>query len=120
MSVDADFAAWLASQCLNAIASSADLESAWGTLASTAETVSALADKIAAEAEAARQIELFGAPMVVEVLQVDGLRIDLLCKHVRLVADRAGYAAGANVFVLGVREVDKVERTNLTVLRKLS
>lgn len=120
MSVDADFAAWLGSACLNAVASSPALEAAWGTLAATSELISALADKADAEAEAARQVDLFGAPMVVEVLQVPGLRVDLACKPVNLTASRAGYTAGATVFVLGAKELDQVERTNLTVLRKLS
>jgi len=119
MSVDAEFAAWLGSACLNAVSSSPSLETAWGTLAATAELVSALAYKSDAEAEAVRQVNLFGGPMVVEVLQVAGLRVDLTCKPVTLTASRAGYTAGATVFVLGARELENVERTNLTVLRKL-
>ncbi|KAK0331333.1 hypothetical protein LTR94_029366, partial [Friedmanniomyces endolithicus] len=99
---------------------SSSLEAAWGTLAAASELVSALADKADAEAEAARQVNLFGAPMVVEVLQVSGLRVDLTCKAVTLTASRAGYTAGTTVFVLGAKELDQVERTNLTVLRKLS
>lgn len=120
MSVDAEFAAWLGSACLNAVSSSPALETAWGTLAATSELVSALAEKVDAESEAARQVDLFGAPMVVEVLQVVGLRIDLTCKAVTLTASRAGYTAGATVFVLGAKELDKIERTNLTVLRRLA
>ncbi|SCW56323.1 hypothetical protein SAMN02927924_01380 [Sphingobium faniae] len=120
MNVDADFRAWLQSPNLIAVASSAALETAWGELAAVAESVSALANKADADAEAARQINLFGAPMVVEVLQVDGLRIDLFARPVTLTAARAGYTAGATVFVLGAKELDQVERTNLTVLRKLA
>jgi hypothetical protein len=120
MTVNAEFAAWLGSACLNAVASSAALETAWGSLAAVAENVSALAAKADAEEEAARQLDLFGAPMVVEILQVAGLRVDLICKPIRLTASRAGYTGGANVFVLGARELEKVERTNLTVLRKLA
>lgn len=120
MSVDAEFAAWLGSACLNAVSSSPTLEAAWGTLAAAGELVSALADKADAEAEAGRQVDLFGAPMVVEVLQVAGIRVDLACKPITLTASRAGYTAGATVFVLGAKELDQVERTDLTVLRKLS
>lgn len=120
MSVDAEFAAWLGSACLNAVASSSALDEAWGTLAAMGELVSALANKADAEAEAVRQIDLFSSPMVLEVLQVGGLRIDLVCKAVTLTASRAGYTAGATVFVLGAKELDQVERTNLTVLRKLA
>lgn len=119
MSVDAEFASWLGSPCMNAVASSSALDAAWGKLAATAELVSALANKADADTEAARQLNLFGAPMVVEVLQVPGLRVDLICKPVRLTAARSGYLDGVNVFVLGAKEVDNVERTNLTVLRKL-
>ena len=120
MSVDAEFASWLGSASLNAVATSPELEEAWGALAVTAELVSALAYKEDAETEAARQVDLFGAPMVVEILQVAGLRVDLICKPVTLTASRAGYTAGATVFVLSAKELDQIERTNLTVLRKLS
>lgn len=120
MSVDAEFAAWLGSICLNAVASSAELDAAWGKLAMAKDLVSALANKADADAEASRQLNLFGAPMVIEVLQVAGLRVDLTCKPVTLTAARSGYANGATVFVLGAKELDKIERTNLTVLRKLA
>ena len=120
MSVDADFRAWLQSTCLFASISSNDLATAWGDLAAVGESVSALATKAEAEAEATRQISLFGAPMVVEVLQVDGLRIDLFAKPVTLTATRAGYSGGATVFVIAAKELDGIERTNLTVLRKLA
>ncbi|SES01435.1 hypothetical protein [Sphingobium sp. YR768] len=120
MSVEADFGAWLKSASLIAVASSDALAAAWGDLAAKAELVSALAEKADAETEANRQLTLFGAPMVLEVLQVDGLRIDLIGKPVTLRASRTGYANGANVFVIGAREVEQVERTNLTVLRKLA
>lgn len=120
MNVEADFRAWLQSACMVAVASSSTLETAWGELAAAAESVSAFAEKADAQAEAQREIDLFGAPMVVEVLQVDGLHIDLFAKPVTLKASRAGYTAGATVFVLGAKELDQVERTNLTVLRKMA
>jgi len=120
MNVDPEFAVWLRSACLIAVSSSAELESAWGDLAAISESVSALTGKADAEAEASRQLDLFGVPMVVEVLQVDGLRIDLFARPVTLTASRAGYAAGATVFVIGAKELEGVERTNLTVLRKLA
>ncbi|MGC4250437.1 MAG: hypothetical protein QM605_02930 [Sphingobium sp.] len=75
MNVEADFRAWLQSVSLIAVASSAALETAWGELAAVAESISAFANKADAEAEAAREISLFGAPMAVEVLQVEGLRV---------------------------------------------
>lgn len=120
MSVDAEFAAWLGAPCLNAVASSSSLEAAWGKLAAAKESVSALAEKADAEAEANRQLTLFGAPMVVEILQVPGLRVDLIAKPVTLKASRSGYTTGVTVFVLGAKEIEKIERTNLTVLRKLT
>jgi len=120
MSIEADFRAWLQAECLYASATSAELQAAWGTLAATSEAMSAMATKADADTEVARQLALFGAPMVVEILQVPGLRIDLFAKPVTLTAPRAGYAAGATVFVLGAKELDGVERTNLTVLRKLA
>lgn len=120
MSVDAEFAAWLGSACLYADASSAERKAAWGDLAAAIESVSPFAYQADADAEAARQLTLFGAPMVVEILTVPGLRIDLIGRPVELRARAAGYEAGATVFVLGVREMDRAERTSLTVLRKLA
>lgn len=120
MSVDAEFAAWLSQQSMNVIATSEAIAAAWGKLAGVRENLSALANKADAEQEAQRQLNLFGMPMAVEILQVAGLRIDLVCKAVRLVAPRVGYATGADVFVLGAKEMDRVERTDLTVLRRLA
>ncbi len=120
MSVEADFRAWLQAACSIAVASSPALQATWGELAAVAESISPLGDKADAEADSARQISLFGAPMVVEVLQVPGLRIDLFARPVTLTASRTGYQNGATVFVLGAKEMDQVERTNLTVLRKLA
>ncbi|MGE4321761.1 MAG: hypothetical protein AB7E60_01875 [Sphingobium sp.] len=120
MNVDAEFGAWLRSACLIAVSSSSALEAAWGDLAAVGDLVSPLANKADAQAEAARQITLFGVPMVIEILQVAGLRVDLVGRPVTLTASRAGYAGSLTVFVLGAREVDGVERTNLTVLRRLA
>lgn len=119
MAVEADFAAWLRAESLNAVASDAQISALWGALAKTAELISPYASKADAAAEAERQLAIFGTPMVVEVLQVRGLRIDLFARPVRLRAARAGYQGGATVFVIGAKEAEAVEMTNLTVLRKL-
>lgn len=120
MSVEAEFRSWLQSQSLVALSSSEALAEAWGELAAIGESVSALALKEDAEEEAARQLDLFGSPIVVEVLQVAGLRVDLIAQPVNLTASRAGYASGTTVFVIAAKELDGVELTNLTVIRKLA
>ncbi|WP_336973407.1 hypothetical protein [Sphingobium aromaticiconvertens] len=117
--VPSDFAAWLQSECLFAATSSADLQVIWGALAATAEVISPLALHEDAQDEAERQMSLFGVPLAVEVLQVPGQRVDLVARPVTLTASRAGYAGGLNVFVIGARELDQIDRTNLTVVRRL-
>lgn len=118
--VEAEFGAWLRLSNLVARATSDELAALWEGVAATGSVVSALADKNDAEVEAARQISLFGAPLVIDMMQVAGLRLDLFARPVTLQATRAGYEGGVTVFVIGVKEMDQVEMTNLTVLRKLT
>lgn len=120
MSVDAGLAAWLKEGMLYASATDAGIATAWGTEAVETTMISPLALLGAAAAEAARQQAFFEGPLAVEVHDVAGLRSDLLGKPVTIVCDRLGYAAGLTVFVIGYEEQAKVDRTNLTVLRRLA
>ena len=117
--VDPDFATWLASEELEAIAADAPAEAKWGSLALDTRISSALAFKADATAEAGRQRTFLAGPLAIETLRVPGLHIGLVGEVVTLTADKGGYAAGVDVFVLGADETEGGGATRLTVLRRL-
>jgi hypothetical protein len=117
--VDPDFAEWLAREDLGAIASDPAAEAKWGALAIDTTISSALALRPDAVAEAARQLAFRPGPMAIETLRVPGLQVGAIGKVVRLTADKGGYAAGVDVFVLGADEIDGTGGTKVTVLRRL-
>lgn len=119
--VDPGYAGWLKAAALYTSAFDSAVVSAFGVLAVEQEIVSPLALLADADDEVARQLAFVGgAPMVVDRLSVPGLRADLHGQCVTLVADRGAYGgAGLPCFVIGVDESETVERTDLTVLRKL-
>lgn len=120
MIVDPSIAQWLKSEALVASANDNLVQAAWGDLAATTEIMSPLAELADAQDEAARQLAFLGGPLAIDRLQVDGLRADLIGLPLDLTADRAGYEGGLRVFVIGVEELEGVDRTNLTVLRRLT
>lgn len=120
MPVDAAIVEWLKQGALFASATDAGVGAAWGADASETEIVSPLALEADAAAEATRQQAFLEGPLVVEVHDVPGLRSDLFGRPVTIVANRLGYDAGVVVFVIGVEEQERVERTRLTVLRRLA
>lgn len=117
--VDPDFAEWLASEDIAAIASDPAAEAKWGALAIDTTISSALALKADAVAEAARQLAFRPGPTAVETLRVPGLQVGMIGKVLTLTADKGGYAAGVDVFVLNADEIDGVGGTKVTVLRRL-
>lgn len=117
--VDPDFAEWLASEETSAIASDAASEAKWGVLAIDTAISSALALRPDALAEAARQLSFRPGPVAIETLRVPGLQVEMIGKVVTLTADKGGYAAGVDVFVLGADEIDGLGGTKVTVLRRL-
>ena len=58
-------------------------------------------------------------PLAIDEVIVQGNRADLWCKPITLTFPLFGYAAGADVFVIGVDETASPGTTTLTVLRKL-
>ena len=118
--VDPGYAEWLKAAALYSVAADSGVTSAFGALAVEQEIISPLALKTGADAENARQIAFLAGPLVADRLSVPGLRADLLGQCITLKSDRSGYTgAGKTCFVIGVDESDTVERTTLTVLRKL-
>lgn len=119
MTVDAGFARWLREGVLFAPATDAAAAARWGDSARASDVVSGLATQAGAQAEAARQLGFLGGPLVIDEHYVAGARIDLVGSAVRLTADRLGYEAGADVFVIEAEELDQTDQTRLVVLRRL-
>lgn len=120
MSVDAGIVEWLKDGALHAEATDAAAAGAWGATALETRIMSPIALAADAAAEAARQRTFLAGPLAIETHDVPGLRIDLLGRPVTIIADRLGYDAGLTVFVIGVDEREGIERTILTVLRRLA
>ncbi|HYI39984.1 MAG TPA: hypothetical protein VE053_06670 [Allosphingosinicella sp.] len=118
--VDAGTVAWLKGGVLFASSTDTGIATAWGVDASETEIVSCLALSSAAATEAARQQDFLEGPLAVERHNVKGLRSDLIGRPVTITVAQLGYDAGLTVFVIGAEEAADVERTYLTVLRKLT
>lgn len=117
--VDPQFAAWLRSEELLAVATNAAAAAKWGAIALDSRISSAIALKADADAEAARQLAFVGVgPIGVDALLVPGNQIELIGRVVKLTADKGGYAAGIDVFVLHADEAE-TGFTKLIVLRRL-
>jgi hypothetical protein len=119
MSVDGDFAAWLQSEEMTTVAADAAAAAKWGSLAIDTRISSPIAFAADAAIEADRQLDFRPGPLAVEVLRIPGLHLELIGEVVTLRADKGGYSAGIDVFVLGADEIDGDGGTKLTVLRRM-
>lgn len=115
--VDPNYAAWLQSDELEAAAENADAAK-WGDLAIDTRIATALIYAEDAEDEASRQLAFRPGPLDVEWLRVSGLHVDMIGRVVTLRANKGGYEAGVDVFVLAADETDKVGGTKFLVLRR--
>ncbi|WP_066550762.1 hypothetical protein [Sphingomonas sp. CCH15-F11] len=119
MSVDAVTAAYLKSEAMFVTRSpGAGID--WAGSDRVGEIVSPLATLADAQAEADRQLAFLASPRSIERIEVPGNRADLLGRAVTIAAQGGGYDAGITVFVIGVEELAEVDRTVLTVLRRLA
>lgn len=82
------------------------------------KSISPLALRADAIAEAQRQIAFVGGPVVREQAEVPGARCDLIGRPVVLTGPGLGYEEGLPVFVIGAAEGEAT--TVLTVLRRLA
>ncbi|MCH4893373.1 hypothetical protein GO308_09655 [Sphingomonas sp. SFZ2018-12] len=119
MSVDAVTAAYLKSEAMF-VTRSPGAAIDWAGSDRVGEIVSPLAAQADAQAEADRQLAFLAAPRSIERIEVPGNRADLLGRAVTIAAKGGGYDAGVAVFVIGVEELAEVDRTILTVLRRLA
>lgn len=120
MTVDQGEVAWLKEGATYVAASDATLAGRWGAAAIESEIVSPLALLAGAETEAARQLAFLGGPLAEETHDVPGSGVELIGTVQTIVAADLGYAAGVDVYVIGAVPQEGVDRTTLTVLRRLS
>lgn len=117
--VDAGYASWLKAPSRTVGATITGAAAAWGDKAVDSTVVSPLALKADAQAEATYQAQFLAGPIARDTVLVKGLRADLIGRLVTIVGDRLGYEDGADVFVIGAKESDRVQTTSLTVLKRL-
>jgi len=119
MAADPVFAQWLMSQSLSAVGVNATINNRWGATAQATERQTNIATRADAEAEAARQLQFIGGPLVEEKHQLVGDWSEYIGQVVNLTIDELGYGAGLDVFVIGV-EVDRATGISFaSVLRRL-
>lgn len=120
MPLDAGYIQWLKEGIKYAISTDATFAGIWGEESIETTIISCIALEEDAEAEAARQQPFLEGPLAIEKVDVPGLRADLAGRPITVTAPHLGYDAGLVVFVIGVEESKDVERTVLTVLRRLT
>lgn len=111
-------AEWLTGRAIFAQSEDAALRGSWGDVAVESEVVSPVAAAADAVSEADRQLAFLGQPLAEETIELEGQWISLLGTARRIVCDRAGYALGPVVFVIGAEEQEG-GTTRLTVLRPM-
>ncbi len=109
---------WLTGRAIFAQSEDASLRASWGDVAVESEVISPIAAAAHAISEADRQLAFLGQPLAEETIELEGQWISLLGTALRIVCDRAGYALGPMVFVIGAEEQDG-GTTRLTVLRPM-
>lgn len=119
MSVDAGTAVWLKEGALYALSTDSGIASAWADSLET-EIVSPLAVAADAATEAARQQAFLEGPLAIETHNVPGLKSSLVGSPITLTGTHLGYDAGLVVFVIRAVEIEGINRTELTVLRRLT
>lgn len=116
--VPSTVAEWLAGRAIYAQAEDVALRASWGDVAIESEALSPIAAAADAAAEADRQLIFLAQPLAEEVIEVEGELVGMLGTCQRIVCDRAGYAEGPAVLVIGAEEQDN-GMTRLTVLRPM-
>ncbi|MCX7284412.1 MAG: hypothetical protein NTX28_10265 [Novosphingobium sp.] len=117
--VDPVFAQWLMDQARWHVAEDATLKTRWGETAETSERVTTIATKADAEAEAARQLDFMGGPLVEDEHLLKGQWAGFLGRVITLTIDKLGYDAGIDVFVIGVEDDYAAGTSRVRVLRRL-
>lgn len=120
MSVDPSFAQWLMGDGLTAVTTDAAVAAAWGTKALTTARMTTIALAADANAEGARQIVFMGMPLAQDEHLMVGEWASFLGRVITISGDRLGYAAGVDVFVVGVQDDLATNISRVTVLRRMT
>lgn len=118
-SVDPVFAQWLTSDGLWAVSEETALKARWGNKALTTSRMTTIASKADAEAEAARQLAFMGPVAAIDVHMLPGRWRQYRGQVITITADKLGYDAGVDVFVLGAEDEEANGLSRVTVLRRL-
>lgn len=116
--VPTTMAEWLTGRAIYAQAEDPVLRASWGEVSLESEVLSPIATASDAAVEADRQLLFLSQPLAEEIIEVAGELVYLLGTCQRIVCDRAGYANGPSVLIIGAEEQDS-GLTRLTVLRPM-
>jgi hypothetical protein len=117
--VDPLYAQWLQSASLTAVVDAEALFERWGKTAQVLERKTTLALRADAQAEAARHLAFFGAPLVQDEHQLMGQFAPYLAQVIRITCPKLGYDGGVDVFVIGAEDNRATGLSRVTVLRRL-
>lgn len=119
MSVPASYVDYLKSDALYAVAEVAGAAAKWGDKAILSSVMSPLVDEDDANDEATAQADFMAGPLARDVIVIGGHHADAYLRVVTITANRLGYEAGADVFVIEAREQPN-GTTILKVLKRLA
>lgn len=117
--VDPVFAQWLMADGLWHVAEDAVLRGRWGDRALNTSRMTTIAQRSDAEAEAARQLAFMGPVAAIDVHMLPGRWRQYRGRVITITADKLGYDAGVDVFVLGAEDEEANGLSRVTVLRRL-
>lgn len=117
--VDPVYAQWLMDDCLWQVSEDAALKARWGDGAQTGERITAIASKVDAQAEAARQLAFLGGPLAIEEHVMIGEWAGTLGQVITITGKGLGYDGGLAVFVIGVEDERETGTARVTVIRRL-
>lgn len=116
--IDPLFAQWLQSEAEHVLRTDATAKERWGDTAIATDRLTAIASRISADTEAARQLAFFSrGPFAKDVHQLIGTDwIGYLGRVITLSIDDLGYTGGLEVFVLEVEQDRSTNISTVTVL----
>lgn len=117
--VDPLFAQWLQADALWLVDEDAARKARWGDSAQLTERRTTIASKVDAQAEGDRQLAFLGGPLVPEEHVLVGAWAEYLGQVITITITRLGYAAGLDVFVIGIADDRAAGTSRVTVLRRL-
>ena len=119
MSVDPIYAQWLQAAALFHVEEDAVLGGRWGDSALICQRTTSIASKADAAAEALRQLDFLGGPLVIDEHEVPSSWASRIGQVVTLTIGELGYDGGVDVFVIGAADDLATGLSTVTVIRRL-